>query len=125
MVPNGGVIATDHPRCHVELRSTVQFSDDNAGSQCDRVELKFKDGQYRIQLECNRMSVPSSMIVLSHVSGPLCAQVMQEVRRGGAKVEAPDRVMQLGQLKSAHSAWLQESTLDPGLDEIVGPINPV
>ena len=125
VVPNGGVVCTDYPRSHIEIRSTIQFFDDNTGSQCGRIELKFKDGHNRLLLECGRMSVPTSMIVLSHVSGPLCAQVMQEVRRGGAKVEAPDHVMQLGQLKSAHATWLQDSTLDPNLDEIVGPINPV
>ena len=67
----------------------------------------------------NRMVVPPSWIVLSNISGPACATIIQEGRNAGAVAQAPDQHMQFGQIAAVHSPWFPGSTTNWG--DTAGP----
>ena len=57
---NGVVVATDQARVHVEIRKVTRNSDDAIGSDPDRLEMRFRDAGARLDVACQRLSVPSS-----------------------------------------------------------------
>ena len=80
------------------------------GHEPDRFEYKFTDVQNSMSVAANRMNVPPTWIVLSNISGPACATIIQEGRNSGAICQSPDQAMQFGQLAALHSSWFPGST---------------
>ena len=111
---NGTIVALSEPRTRIEIRKIAWGSPDLHGNEPDRLEYKFLDVSNNLTVACNRLAVPPSWIVLSNISGPACATIIQEARNSGAVAQAPDQHMQFGQLAAVHQAWFPDSTLDPG-----------
>jgi hypothetical protein len=108
--PNGTIVALSLPRAHVEVRKVLWNSVDFHGHEPDRFEYKFYDVTNAMSVATNRLAVPPSWIVLSNISGPACATIIQEARNAGAVAQAPDQVMQFGQIAAVHSPWFPGST---------------
>jgi hypothetical protein len=113
---NGVVVATDQARAHVEIRKVTRNSVDAIGSDPDRLEMRFRDAGARLDVACQRLSVPSSWLVCSHISGGSFANVIGMVRQQGGRIEAPDHVLQLSQLAAIHHPWFDFSVQEPGDD---------
>ena len=112
--PNGTVVALSKPRAHVEVRKVLWGSVDFHGHEPDRFEYKFSDVLNAMFVATNRLTIPPSWIVLSNISGPACATIIQEGRNAGAVAQAPDQHMQFGQIAAVHSPWFPGSTADVG-----------
>ena len=108
--PNGTVVALSKPRSHVEVRKILWGSVDFHGHEADRLEYKFTDVANSMSVAANRLNVPPTWVVLSNISGPTCAQIIQSGRLSGAACQAPDQAMQFGQLAALHGAWFPDST---------------
>ena len=96
--PRGAVVAGDHARSRFELRVCNRSSPDAMGNDADRVEFRFCDANNRLDLKCQRTSVPGTWLTVSHISGPTLIQTIQNVRQAGARVEGPEHTEQFGQL---------------------------
>ena len=113
---NGVVVATDHARAHVEIRKVTRNSEDAIGSDPDRLEMRFRDAGARLDVACHRLSVPSSWLIGSHISGQAFAQIITMIRQQRGRIEAPDHVLQLSQLAAVHSPWFDASVREPDDD---------
>ena len=103
--PNGAVVATDHARSRFELRVCSRSSTDALGNDADRVEFRFRDANNRMDLKCQRTSVPGTWLTVSHISGPALIQTITNVRNSRARVEGPEHTEQFGQLAAVHQYW--------------------
>ena len=116
--PNGAVVATDHARSRFELRVCSRSSTDALGNDADRVEFRFRDANNRMDLKCQRTSVPGTWLTVSHISGPALIQTITNVRNSRARVEGPEHTEQFGQLAAVHQHWwnnaVAKSTRDVG-----------
>ena len=107
--PNGTVVAGDFARSRWELRVCSRASDDAVGNDADRIEFRFRDANNRIDVKAARASVPATWLTVSHISGPNLVRTIQEVRRGGARVEGPEQTEQFAQLAAIHQSWWETS----------------
>ena len=103
-------MALSEPRTQIELRKIAWGSVDAHGAEPDRLEYRFSDISNNLAVACNRMNVPPSWIVLSNISGPACATIIQEARNSGAVAQSPDQHLQLGQLSAIHASWFPNSS---------------
>ncbi|CAK9092981.1 Uncharacterized protein SCF082_LOCUS43739 [Durusdinium trenchii] len=103
--PNGAVVAGDRARSRFELRVCNRSSQDAMGNDADRVEFRFRDANNRLDLKCQRTSVPGTWLTVSHISGPTLIQTIQNVRQARARVEGPEHTEQFGQLAAVHEHW--------------------
>ena len=117
----GTIVALSEPRSQVELRRIAWGSVDLHGSEPDRLEYRFNCISNNLAVACNRMQVPPSWIVLSNISGPACATIIQEARNSGAVAQSPDQHLQFGQLSAIHASWFPNSTALPN----EGPSEPL
>ena len=85
------IVALSEPRTQIELRKIAWGSVDAHGAEPDRLEYRFSDISNNLAVACNRMNVPPSWIVLSNISGPACATIIQEARNSGAVAQSPDQ----------------------------------
>ena len=107
--PNGTVVAGDFARSRWELRVCSRASDDAVGNDADRIEFRFRDANNRIHVKAARASVPATWLTVNHISGPNLVRTIQEVRRGGARVEGPEQTEQFAQLAAIHQSWWAQS----------------
>ena len=101
----GHVVALDFPLCHFEVRVTAISSADSFGLDADRLEFRFKSAGDRLDVSCSTLSVPSTWLVVSRVSGPTLIKNSRWCRDHFARIEGPDQTMQLSQLASIHAHW--------------------
>ena len=101
----GVVVALDYPLCHFEFRMTAISSKDNLGNDADRLEFKFYSAGDKVNVACSQISVPSSYLVVSRVSGSTLVNNANWCRGQKARVEGPDQVMQMSQLAGVHAHW--------------------
>jgi hypothetical protein len=103
---NGGkVVALDFPLCHFEVRMTAMSSQDSIGMDADRLEFRFRSASDKVDVACSQVTVPSTWLVLSRVSGPTLIQNARWCRERQARVEGPDQTMQMSQLAGIHAHW--------------------
>ena len=67
--PRGSVVASGRAHNNCELRVTFRSSENGYGNDADRVELRFRDANNRIDLKCGRTSAPGTWLSVSHISG--------------------------------------------------------
>ena len=103
------MVAGDFARSRWELRVCSRASDDAVGNDADRIEFRFRDANNRIDVKAARASVPATWLTVSHISGPNLVKTIQEVRRGGARVEGPEQTEQFAQLAAIHQSWWETS----------------
>ena len=70
--------------------------------RCRSSRFRYRDANNRIDMKCARTSVPSTWLVVSHISGPTLIQTINRVRDQRARVEGPEQTEQF--------AWSQQST---------------
>ena len=116
--PQGSVVAGDSARSRFELRVCSRSSDDAVGNDADRIEMRFRDANNRIDLKCSRTSVPGTWLTVSHISGPTLIQTIKSVRENKARVEGPEQTEQFAQLAAVHENWWKSSVA--GSEEEVG-----
>ena len=103
---NGGkVVALDFPLCHFEVWMTAMSSQDSIGMDADRLEFRFRSASDKVDVACSQVTVPSTWLVLSRVSGPTLIQNARWCRERQARVEGPDQTMQMSQLAGIHARW--------------------
>ena len=103
---NGGkVVALDFPLCHFEVRMTGMSSQDSIVMDADRLEFRFRSASDKVDVACSQVTVPSTWLVLSRVSGPTLIQNARWCRERQARVEGPDQTMQMSQLAGIHAHW--------------------
>ena len=54
--PKGSVVAGDSARSRFEMRVCSRASDDAVGNDADRIEMRFRDANNRIDLKCSHIS---------------------------------------------------------------------
>ena len=101
----GVVVALDFPLCHFEVRMTALSSADSIGVDADRLEFRFRSAGDDVDLACSQITVPSTWLTLSRVSGPTLVQNAKWCRDRHARVEGPDQTMQMSQLAGIHAHW--------------------
>ena len=101
----GVVVALDFPLCHFEVRLTALSSADSVGVDADRLEFRFRSAGDSVDVTCSQITVPSTWLILSRVSGPTLIQNARWCRERHARVEGPDQTMQMSQLAGIHAHW--------------------
>lgn len=91
------------------MRVCSRASDDAVGNDADRIEMRFRDANNRIDLKCSRTSVPGTWLTVSHISGPTLIQTIKSVRENKARVEGPEQTEQFAQLAAVHEGWWKSS----------------
>ena len=115
----GVVVALDYPLCHFEIRMTSISSKDALGNDADRIDFRFASTGDKIDVACSQLTVPSSYLVVSRVSGPTLKENSAWCRKQNARVEGPDQIMQMSQLAGVHAHWT--SAIEAGSEEETGP----
>ena len=110
--PKGSVVAGDSARSRFEMRVCSRASDDAVGNDADRIEMRFRDANNRIDLKCSRTSVPGTWLTVSHISGPTLIQTIKSVRENKARVEGPEQTEQFAQLAAVHEGWWKSSVCE-------------
>ena len=111
------MVAGDSARSRFELRVCSRSSDDAVGNDADRIEMRFRDANNRIDLKCSRTSVPGTWLTVSHISGPTLIQTIKSVRENKARVEGPEQTEQFAQLAAVHENWWKSSVAS-GEDDV-------
>eukprot|EP00435_Cladocopium_sp_Y103_P029673 s2383_g7.t1 len=115
----GIVVALDYPLCHFELRLTATSSTDSIGLDADRIEFRFRSSGDKMDVSCSQVTVPSTWLVVSRVSGPTLVRNAHWCRDHHARVEGPDQTMQLSQLASIHAHWT--ASIEAASEDDAGP----
>ena len=101
----GTVVALDYPLCHFEIRMTAISSLDSVGMDADRLEFRFRAAGDKLDVACSQITVPSTWLVVSRVSGPTLIENAKWCRSRAARIEGPDQTMQMSQLAGIHAHW--------------------
>ena len=91
------------------MRVCDRASLDAIGNDADRVEFRYRDANNRIDMKCARTSVPSTWLVVSHISGPTPIQTINRVRDQRARVEGPEQTEQFAQLAAVRQNWWHDA----------------
>ena len=68
---HGTIVSLDYPLCHFEIRMTAISSLDSVSMDADRLEFRFRAAADQIDVACSQITVPSTWLVVSRVSGPV------------------------------------------------------
>ena len=103
------MVALDHGRALFEVRVCQRNSEEALGNDADRLEFRYRDANNQIDVKCARASVPSTWLVVSHISGPTLLNAINSTRAQGARIEGPEQIEQFGQLAAVHRDWMASS----------------
>ena len=116
---HGRVVVLDFPLCHFEIRLTATSSADSIGMDADRLEFRFRSSGDQLDVACSQVTVPSTWLVVSRVSGPTLIKNARWCRDHYARVEGPDQTLQLSQLAGVHAHWT--ASIEAGSMDETGP----
>ena len=71
----------------------------------DRLEFRFRSAADQLDVACSQITVPSTWLVVSRVSGPTLIENAKWCRSRAARIEGPDQTMQMSQLAGIHAHW--------------------
>ena len=109
---NGLVAALDFARSRIEFRRTKRNSTETMGNDADRIEFRYRDSNNQMDCRAMRVMVPSTWLVVSHISGPALIETIKKARDQGCRIEGPEQIAQFSQLAAIHSNWFEGSETD-------------